>query len=237
MTDSTRGMWRASPLNFRLLTLLSAAWAWLVAVAFPMLVWGAGSKWALGLVFPPVVLLGALHRNVRVRRAALLFIAPSALALAVFFRDELTSADAWDASVRAVLAVAAAAYLITAAAYCEERAPRRSEGEPLPASALSPVDPTRQFFQRAFLVLITLASIALLAIAPRYGATGESAELLLSTAAGLIVALGLLGTLFGPALRASTSKLMPPEHTHWILLSIGIVAFAGWVLLRAFESR
>ena len=246
MTDATREPARTRSVNFRGLfprhdlrgpTLLAALWAWLVAVVFPMLVWGVGARWPLGMAFPPIVLLGAVHRSLRVRRVALLLVAPSALALSVFFREELTGADAWDASVRAVLGVAACVYLVVAAAYCEQRLARRSEGERLPASALAPVDAPRRLVQRAFLALMSLASMALLAVAPRFGATGESAELLLATAAGLIVALGLLGTLFGPALRANTTRLRPPENTQWILLSVGIVAFAGWLLLRVAEAR
>ena len=32
--------------------LLAALWAWLVAVVFPMLVWGMGARWPLGIAFP-----------------------------------------------------------------------------------------------------------------------------------------------------------------------------------------
>ena len=224
-------------MHYRGLTLLAAVWAWLIAVVFPVIVWGSGVRWPLGLFFPLVVMLGLLHRSLRVRRIALLIIAPVSLCLAVFFREELSGADAWDASVRTVLAIAGAAYLLAATAYCEQRVVRASEGERLPASALTPMDVHKRLIQRAFLALITLASVALLTVAPRFGATGESAELLLASVTGLILALGLLGTQFGPSLRTNNTKLAPPENTHWLLLSFAVVAFWAFVVLRYLDLR
>lgn len=220
-----------------MLVLLPALWVWLVAVLFPTLVWGFGAQWPLGLFFPLAVALGLRASALRHRSIALLVLAPSALTLAVLFRDEVTRVDAWDASVRFVLAVAAAVYLIAAAAFCEQRLSRRSEGERLPASALAPLEPSRHRIQQAFLLIMVLASVSLLALAPRMEATGETAESLLATAVGLIVALGLLGTLFGPALRANTARLRPPENTHWLRLGVGVLALAGWALLRVIEGR
>ena len=239
MTHVGTGRERTQPpssVNYRGLTLLAALWAWLIAVVFPVVVWGSGARWPLGLFFPLVVMLGLLHRSLRVRRIALLIIAPATLCLAVFFRDELTGADAWDASVRTVLAVAAAAYLLAAAAYCEQRVLRASEGERLPASALTPIDARKRLIQRAFLAFITLASVALLTVAPRFGATGESSELLLASVTGLILALGLLGTQFGPSLRTNNTKQIP-ENTHWLLLSFAVVAFWAFVVLRYLDLR
>ena len=228
---------RPGSVNYRGLTLLTALWAWLIAVVFPVIVWGSGVRWSFGLFFPLAVMLGLLHRSLRVRRIALLIVAPSTLCLAVLFREELSGADAWDASVRTALAVAAAAYLLAAAAYCEQRVLRASEGERLPASALTPIDARKRLIQRAFLAFITLGSVVLLTVAPRYGATGESSELLLATVTGLILALGLLGTQFGPALRTNNSKVMLTENTHWLLLSFAVVAFWAFIVLRYFDLR
>ena len=237
MNDAASGISRPGEVQVRALAFGAALWAWLVAVVLPTLVWGFGSYWPLGLGFPLVVAVGMLHRSLRVRRVALLFLGPSTLALCVFFRDEMTRVDAWDSWVRAVMAVAAAAYLIAAAAYCEQRAKRRSEDERLPASALAPVDPARRIFRRLFLGVTAVVSLGLLAVAPRVGASGESAELMLATATGLMVALGLLGTLFGPALRANHGKVVLPPQTPWLLLSVGIASLAGWMFLRFAESR
>jgi len=237
MTNAAPSTERPSAVNYRGLTLLSALWAWLVAVVFPVVVWGSGSRWPLGLFFPLVVMLGLTQQSTRARRITLLGVAPPALALAVFFRDELTATDAWDASVRTVLAIAAATYLLTAAAYCEQRVLRASVEERLPASGLTPIEARKVIVQRFFLGFITLACIALLTLAPRLGASGESAELLLSTVTGLVVALGLLASYFGPTLRANNIKQMPPEDTHWLLLSFAVVAFWAFIVLRYLDLR
>lgn len=237
MTHAAKGLVPTARVNYRRLTALAALWAWLVAVIFPGLVWGIGPRWSLGLFFPLVVLLGFAQRGIRGRRLILLGVAPSALSLAVFFRSELIATDAWDASVRTVIAIAAGAYLLTAAAYCEQRPERPAEGERLPTSALTPVEQRRMIVQRVFLGLIALSSLGLLTLAPRYGARSESAELLLSTVAGLVIALGVLVSHFGPTLRANHKKDVPADDGHWLLLSFAVVAFWAFIVLHYLDVR
>ncbi len=228
--------------------------AWIVALVVPALhAGGVGLEQVVVGLGPLAVLAAgamALQKHVDRARWTLLFGFPASLAAVLAWRSDLAQRDAYGAVGLALAAASLLAFMGAAAhAVGRDRESKRAHAQPL-AGKEPVVEPaTRRMLRRVLLGAAAFGAFAMTVLAPTlasrrervrvWGDAADDATTLTAVVATVVAALAL-GTVIGPALRATRTRRDDPTQRRRRLaasLLIATCAGVGWLLLRHFDGR
>lgn len=223
--------------------------AWVVAVLVPAI--HAGSLGLVGTLVAslPLVVLAAGVMQLRAdpgrARWALLFGVPAALGAVLAWNGQLATRDAYGTIGLALAAASLLAFTGAAArAVSRDRVGKRAESQPLAGKEPVAEPRARRIVRRLLLATTALFTFAMTVLAPTlagrrervriWGDGADDATVLSAVVATLIAALAL-GTVIGPALRASRTRRDHPTRARRRIAAAMLIATCagvGFLLLR-----